>query len=112
MSGKSPRGQRSTLTVAEEEAREANPTLKERGLTYGPYKTNIQVRMDILNTLKTCYKDQHGEDMSEEYVQYFWDIANKLCRLAISPHHIDSWCDIKGYAGLIEATLIDNGDGI
>lgn len=98
--------------TTEQLAREASPTLGSRGAVYGPYRKGVATRNAIIMCAQRAYKEQHGEDMPALYVEFFWDIANKLSRLAVSPTHMDSWHDIAGYATLIEATLKDEEDGI
>lgn len=96
----------------EEVAREANPTLQQRGSVYGPYLQGIRTRDAIIETMEIAYRAHHGCEMPREAVQCVWDIANKLSRIAVCPMHMDSWHDIAGYATLIETTLKDEGIGI
>lgn len=73
-------------------------TLQERGAAYGPYGTGLQIKEDLLNIIKNAYEEHHKMPMPGRELHYFWDICNKLCRLAINPNHHDSWRDVSGYA--------------
>jgi len=68
---------------------------------------NIETKRDLLNILRRDYARHHpGEkEMDDNSIHYLWDICNKLCRLACTPNHIDSWHDIAGYATRVEETL-------
>ena len=80
-------------------------TLKERGANYGDYLSGVQDRAAIMNTLIQAHSKAHQSIMSAEAQGMLWDIVNKLCRLAITPDHIDSWHDIQGYAKLAEEAV-------
>jgi len=94
----------------EQEIRKGDETLSERGSIYGPYQGGIDIRAGILDAIFNGYRDQHGCEMPFMFQQYFWDIANKLCRLAVCPNHEDSWKDIVGYSKLIHNAVIESGD--
>ncbi len=85
-------------------------TLSERGNIYGPYQEGLDIRANILKAITDGYENRHGEPMPSVYMGYFWDIANKLCRLAVCPNHEDSWKDIVGYSKLIHNTVLESGD--
>lgn len=89
----------------EKAAREGDKTLTERGSIYGSYPAGLEIRENILNVIKRGYQEHHGIEMQARHESYFWDIANKLSRLAICPTHEDSWHDIVGYGKLIEASV-------
>jgi hypothetical protein len=93
------------MNETEQNARDNNATLLERGKTYGPYPDGLKIREDILLSIKAGYRAHHGNEMSIRHESYFWDIANKLGRLAVTPDYIDGWHDIAGYSQLIEATV-------
>ncbi len=80
-------------------------TLQERGSVYGDYGEGVKLRALLMGEILEAYRKHHKHDMSPFYVGFFYDTLNKLCRLAISPDHIDSWHDIQGYARLIEEQL-------
>lgn len=84
---------------------DVNDTLKDRGAVYGPYSLGIRTRAILLETVKIAYEEFHGKPMSQRQEGYFWDLFNKVSRLAISPDHPDSWHDIQGYAKLIEKDI-------
>ena len=90
--------------------REGDKTLVERGSIYGPYQDGVDIRTNIMLAVTNGYKAQHGRPMPLKYREYFWDISNKLCRLAVCPNHEDSWNDIRGYAKLIHNAVIESGD--
>ena len=77
-------------------------TLKERGDIYGDYNTGVIVRTRIVEAMAHGYEQAHGVGMPHELRSMFYDISNKLCRLAVAPDHIDSWVDLQGYAKLAE----------
>ena len=77
-------------------------TLQERGSTYGDYYTGVCDRSEIMDILTKAYARERGEGMPVEQEGMLWDIVNKLCRLAVTPDHVDSWHDIQGYAKLSE----------
>lgn len=80
-------------------------TVKTRQSDYGPYGKGIDLRVALLNLIKESHEAHHGEPLSDTHTQYFWDIFNKVSRLAISPDHLDSWHDIQGYAKIIEQDI-------
>ncbi len=82
--------------------KEISNTLRDRGKVYGPYGLGVMTRSALMDVITETYRGFHGESMSKRQIEYFWDICNKLSRLAISPDHPDSWHDIQGYAKLIE----------
>lgn len=80
-------------------------TLAERGSNYGDYARGVQARAAVMYALKLVYKDHHNEEMPDTAQGMIWDIVNKLCRIAVTPDHLDSWHDIQGYARLAEIAL-------
>ena len=78
-------------------------TLKERGQVYGDYRNGVMDRAAMMEVLVNAYNRERGGDMPKEAEGMLWDIVNKLCRLSVTPHHVDSWHDIQGYAKLAEA---------
>lgn len=85
-------------------------TLSERKAVYGPYRKGCQIRRDLLKTITDAFEEFHGVPMPSLYVHYFWDIVNKLCRLAITPDHKDSWHDMVGYSKRIEEFIEEGHD--
>jgi hypothetical protein len=55
-----------------------------------------------MSGIKSQYEQHHKKQMKEIDILCITDIVNKLCRLAITPSHIDSWHDIAGYGTIIE----------
>jgi len=98
------------MNDSEKETREGDKTLQERGGIYGPYQPGVRIRENIMEAILDGYRDQHGKDMPTKYQSYFFDIANKLCRLSVCPNHEDSWNDIRGYSKLIHNAIIESGD--
>ena len=94
------------MNDAEKKARDQNNTLASRGSDYGPYPQGLAIREQLMKAITDGYKQHHKADMSDRHKSYFWDICNKLCRLAITPTHSDSWHDVVGYGQLIEAATI------
>ena len=86
-----------------------NEILEQRGSAYGSYGLGIVFRMTVMRVIKKRYKRHHGKDMDPLFEQYFWDIINKLSRLAVTPWHLDSWMDIVGYSKLIIEDLKEQG---
>jgi hypothetical protein len=82
--------------------------LRDRSSEYGPYSLGIRTRFKLLISLKEAYREHHGTEMPWEFVEYFWDIVNKLSRLAVNPTHLDSWVDVQGYSRCIQATIEGN----
>ena len=80
-------------------------TLKERGAAYGDYATGVDARAKMLAVMEAVHKQENGVEMSDLHKGMIWDILNKLCRIAVTPDHIDSWHDIQGYANLTETYL-------
>lgn len=87
-------------------------TIDSRGSLYGDYGTTIMYRNAIVQRASEIYEQHHGHPMPDVYKQYLWDVANKLCRIAITPNHVDSWHDIQGYAARIEEDLIKTQTGV
>jgi len=77
-------------------------TLDERKSVYGDYSKLSEFRAELMSKFKLQYLEHHEEEMKEIDSLCIFDIVNKLCRLAITPDHIDSWHDIAGYATIIE----------
>jgi len=98
------------MNDSEKKLREGDGTLEERGSIYGPYQDGLDIRAGIMTAIKDGYKKQHGKPMPLNYQQYFWDVSNKLCRLAVCPNHEDSWNDMAGYSKLIHNAVIESGD--
>lgn len=94
------------MNDSEKSARDNNATLRQRGSIYGPYPNGLEIRENILKAITDGYEKHHdGQAMPKRFESYFWDIANKLSRLAVCPSHEDSWHDIVGYGQLIEADV-------
>jgi len=87
--------------TSDDQMRAGDKTLESRGRVYGPYKDGLVIRENIIAAIFQGYKKHHGQEMPRRQQSYFFDIANKLCRLAVTPTHEDSWNDIRGYAKLI-----------
>ncbi len=77
-------------------------TLDKRKSVYGDYSKLVKLRTTIIKSIKEQYFSHHLKQMPETEILCIIDIINKLCRLAITPDHIDSWHDIAGYATIIE----------
>lgn len=77
-------------------------TLSERGAVYGDYYIGVKARADIMDILNAVHVSEHNCDMPHSYRGMLLDVVNKLCRLAATPTHIDSWHDVQGYAKLSE----------
>ena len=80
--------------------------LEQRGTVYGDFYDGVSLEAVILENIKDRYRKTHEKELDPIYVIYLSKIAMKLSRLAVSPHHIDSWTDIAGYARLVELQLI------
>jgi hypothetical protein len=88
-------------------------TLSNRTKIYGEYGLGIKLRADIIELILKSYTEQNeGVQMSKFYEGAIFDIVNKLCRLAVTPNHIDSWRDIAGYSLLMEKHLKKSNTGI
>ncbi len=81
---------------------ELKETLEERKSVYGDYSKLSELRASIMTGIANQYEAHHEKPMPEEDYLCITDIVNKLCRIAITPDHIDSWHDIAGYATIIE----------
>ncbi len=81
---------------------ELNKTLEARKAVYGDYSKLTELRALILLEITDQYFNHHSRHMPIRELLCITDIVNKLCRLAITPTHIDSWHDIAGYATIIE----------
>ncbi len=77
-------------------------TLEDRKQVYGDYSKLVKLRITIISGVKKQYFDHHQAPMPETDILCITDIVNKLCRLAITPSHIDTWHDIAGYGTIIE----------
>lgn len=77
---------------------EINNILGERGEVYGDFTKGNKVRCDLITIIGEAYHDHHGHEMPLEDLMAIYDVVIKLTRIAISPHHIDSWADIVGYS--------------
>lgn len=84
---------------------EVDKTRVKRQNVYGPYHEGVQLRSNLQRLMRDAYEQHHGVPLPESADQYFWDIFNKLARLAISPYHLDSWHDISGYTRNIEESI-------
>ena len=88
-------------------------TLTNRNKKYGDYGLGIKLRADIIELILKSYSEQsEGIQMSKFYEGAIFDIINKLCRLAVTPNHTDSWRDIAGYALLMEKYLKESKEGV
>ena len=77
--------------------------LKQRGAVYGSYGAGVKCRAKIIEALNDKHKEcHHGDDLPEELVVMFSDIALKLMRIASDPSHKDSYVDLAGYAKIIK----------
>lgn len=81
---------------------EIEQTLNDRSAKYGDYSTAVHVRASIMRHLKNFHRAHTGAEMEEEDANCIIDIVGKLCRIAATPNHIDSWHDVAGYATNIE----------
>ena len=95
--------------MSESKVREGDETLTSRGNIYGPYRDGLDIRENIIAAILNGYERHNGKPMPKKQESYFWDVANKLSRLAVCPEHIDSWHDIVGYAKLIENAVSEDG---
>jgi hypothetical protein len=85
---------------------EINSTVEKRRPIYGDFERGITLRGELLDLIKMEYAYNHGgQEMPSMYEQMFYDILNKIIRVAVTPTHIDSWHDIQGYALRIEDML-------
>lgn len=84
---------------------DVDKVLKERGSVYGKYKHGNTLRSEIMLLIHDRYLSVHGCFMDKEDEYMILDIVNKLTRIAVCPHHEDSWLDIQGYAKLIHKML-------
>lgn len=85
---------------------EVSTTFKTREVIYGDYDVGINLRTELLNSIKKSYYLNRGIEMPVEYQMLFVDVILKLNRLAVSPNHIDSWHDLEGYAKLAKQYII------
>ena len=72
--------------------------LEDRKKVYGDYGKGVDDRNDLLVVIEDIYLDRHKQALPAHYRGYFWDICNKLVRVANQPDHQDSWVDIQGYS--------------
>ena len=63
-----------------------------------------------MGLIDEAHLQHHGYGLNNVQKEYFWDILNKLTRVAITPDHQDTWHDIAGYATLIERSLKENNN--
>lgn len=77
-------------------------TLEDRKSVYGDYSKLVKLRTTIISEIKEHYFSHHKKFMPETDILCIIDIVNKLCRLAVTPSHIDTWHDIAGYGTIIE----------
>jgi len=87
-------------------------TLAERKASYGPYDVGVKIKVDLLKVVKQAFLEHHGYDLPDQEEGYFWDVLNKLSRLAVNPWHKDSWHDLAGYALRIEEFTKDGEEEI
>jgi hypothetical protein len=79
-----------------------NKTLEDRKSVYGEYSKLVELRTTIISGIKEQYFEHNKKVMPETDILCITDIVNKLCRLAVTPSHIDTWHDIAGYGTIIE----------
>ncbi len=89
---------------------ELKQTLKERSDVYGEYCVAAEIRALIMDQFETLYFIHNSKKMSTLDFCSLLDIVNKLCRLAATPNHTDSWHDIAGYATQIEKLYLKKGE--
>lgn len=89
---------------------ELKETLEKRKSVYGDYSKLSELRTSIMTGITKQYIAHHEKPMPEEGYLCITDIVNKLCRIAITPDHIDSWHDIAGYATIIEKLYMEKQD--
>ena len=85
---------------------DVNQILKQRGAAYGDYHEGVILRSSIMWKLDQLHRSENGCPLDAVHYGYLWDIVNKLCRIATTPTHLDSWVDVIGYATLIKNQLI------
>jgi len=86
--------------------KDINQMLDEKSAVYGDFKGGCMTRHYIVDIINQRHRETHGgEDMPSLYLEFVWDIANKLSRIAVTPNHVDSWVDIAGYSSLIVHSL-------
>ena len=87
-------------------------TLIEREAVYGDYLDGLHLRGSIMKAINKSYEFHHNKRMPDEFQGMIWDVLNKLCRIAVTPDHIDSWHDIQGYAKRSEEILRREQDAV
>jgi len=73
-------------------------TIDDRQAIYGDYCIAVGLRTTIMDAIKKYHKEIRGKEMEQEDSLFLCDIVNKLCRLAATPSHEDSWEDVAGYS--------------
>jgi len=81
---------------------ELSKTLEARKSVYGDYASGVEFRAHLMSCIKIHHRLVQGREMDETDALCIFDVVNKICRLAVTPSHIDSWHDIAGYATIIE----------
>lgn len=78
---------------------EIKELLKQRGQEYG------QAWL-MSGAIERAFKVRFFPLFKESDFGYVWSIIlNKLCRALVSPHKLDTWRDIAGYAELVAQAL-------
>ena len=86
---------------------EIKRTVEHRRYSYGDYERQVLLRANLLDLIKAEYAHNHGgQEMIPLHEQCFWDLLNKITRIAVTPTHIDTWHDIQGYSFRVEEMLL------
>ncbi len=82
--------------------------LETRRNDYGDYLFGVKARAKILGILNEVHAiNNGGTKLTNTQIGMFYDVVNKLVRLATTPEHRDSWLDVIGYSNCILNSLTE-----
>lgn len=83
-------------------------TLKERGARYGEFKSHADISQNLEDDMRAT---PGWQKLSCDQKEALKIIVHKIARILNGdPDYPDSWHDICGYAKLVEARLIKDGN--
>lgn len=71
--------------------------LKSRKSDYGDYGDGLKLNVAIMEMIDEYHHNLRGMWLTPLEKIMINDIVTKLCRIAATPDHLDSWEDISGY---------------